>query len=128
MLTILSPFSDIKLRMICMKDYGGSQYQIPFCFLKLYLWVVCFFKHSMKNHKLVLSTDERIDLLLFLQNSWYFFVYYALLNLCLQNRYILLSAWCLSLQLIHLKEYGQGFSFFVLSLSLTTPYYVSIVF
>jgi len=96
-LTMLSSFSDVELGMVYMKDHRSSWMKrilnsILFSKMisvsSLFFWMFC------KNYELALLTTKWIDLLLFLQNSWYFFACHFLLNLYFQNRHILLSAWC----------------------------------
>jgi len=56
---------------------------------------------------------EQINLDLFSWISAYFFCCHSLLNLCLQNRHWLESAWWSPQQFRHLNEWGHGSPFFV---------------
>ena len=60
--------------------------------------------------------SEWIDLDLFSQISEYFFCCHSLLNLCLQNKHKLESAWWSPWQFKYLKEWEHGSPFFVSSL------------
>ena len=63
-----------------------------------------------------LFTSEWIDLDLLSQISAYFFCCHSLLNLCLQNRHWLESAWWSPRQFKHLNEWGHSSPFFVSNL------------
>ena len=54
------------------------------------LWV---YLEIFNNHAYIPLTDKQIEFFLISYISWYFFVYYFLLNQCFQNKYIFKSAW-----------------------------------
>ena len=98
-------------------------YLLNFCyFLGWYQSVLCFpdiLRKDLKalfDHRFLLPILRQIELVLISQASCAFFECHLWLNQFLQNGYLALSAKCLPLQLMHLKEWGHSSPAFILSL------------